>query len=234
MPQDTPTVPTSRMTLLTLSTGAIEAVSFLALGPVFIAMQTGNVLFLAFTAAGRGGLPPAASGVSLAAFTLGAVLGARLESGAEERRRRWLTTALVTEALLLAAAALTGWGLGDAGGTPTGRHLLVIAGLALAMGVRNVTTLRLPVPDMPTTLVTRSLTGLVAASPLGRDPALGYGKGSWARRAFSVLGMFAGGFLGAALLAAGLPLSVVILLAAVLVLLVALSLWSARPLGGRS
>ncbi len=58
MPQDTPTVPTSRMTLLTLSTGAIEAVSFLALGPVFIAMQTGNVLFLAFTAAGRGGCRP--------------------------------------------------------------------------------------------------------------------------------------------------------------------------------
>lgn len=225
MPQHHPpaAVPTPLMTLLTVSTGVVEAVSYLALGPVFTAVQTGNVLFLSFALAGQPGLPPAVSAVSLFAFTVGAALGARLESGTEERRHRWFLVALFAEALLIAAAALAGWGLGDARGAPTARHLTVVAGLAVAMGVRNVTILRAHVPDMSTTIITRVLAALIAGSSLGHDPAFGYGKGTWARRALSVLGMFAGGLLGAALLAAGLPLAVVILVAAALVLATALA-----------
>ncbi|RSS78995.1 DUF1275 family protein, partial [Streptomyces sp. WAC06614] len=42
------------MVVLTGVTGLVEAVSLLALGPVFNAMQTGNLLFLSFGVVGAG------------------------------------------------------------------------------------------------------------------------------------------------------------------------------------
>ena len=53
------------MAALTLATGLLEAASLLALGPVFTAMQTGNVLFLAFGSVGEGGLSVVAPATSL-------------------------------------------------------------------------------------------------------------------------------------------------------------------------
>jgi len=50
----------------------------------------------------------------------------------------------------------------------------VIALLAFAMGVRNATIRRLGVPDLTTTVLTMTLTGLAAESP----PAGGSGSGS--------------------------------------------------------
>jgi uncharacterized membrane protein YoaK (UPF0700 family) len=52
----------------------IEAVSFLVLGPVFTAVQTGNLLFLSFALTGAAGLSPAAAGVSFGGFVVGALL----------------------------------------------------------------------------------------------------------------------------------------------------------------
>ncbi|MEV6651822.1 YoaK family protein [Streptomyces sp. NPDC051219] len=139
---------TAVMVVLTMTTGMVEAVSFLALGPVFTAMQTGNVLFLGFALMREGGLSAAASAISLGAFALGTVAGARLESGVDARQRRWFVVALLVESCLLAVAAFAAWGLERADGSPSGRHVVVIALVALAMGVRNVTTLRAHVPDL--------------------------------------------------------------------------------------
>ncbi|MFF6781918.1 DUF1275 family protein [Streptomyces sp. NPDC012510] len=75
---------TSIMVVPTVTTGVIEAVSFLVLGPVFTAVQTGNLLFLSFALTGAPGLSPAA-GVSFAGFTVGAVLGSRFESTVDAR-----------------------------------------------------------------------------------------------------------------------------------------------------
>ena len=71
----------------------------------------------------------------------------------------------------------------------------VIAMLALAMGVRNATVRRLAVPDLTTTVLTMTLTGLAADSRL----AGGSGKGS-VRRIAAVLAMLAGALAGALLL----------------------------------
>ena len=49
---------------LTLATGLVDAVSFLGLGQVFVANQTGNVVFLAFALAGASGLSASAALVS--------------------------------------------------------------------------------------------------------------------------------------------------------------------------
>ena len=71
----------------------------------------------------------------------------------------------------------------------------VIALLALAMGVRNATVRRLAVPDLTTTVLTMTLTGLAADSRL----AGGSGQGS-GRRIAAVLAMLSGALTGALLL----------------------------------
>ncbi|WP_329388542.1 DUF1275 domain-containing protein [Streptomyces sp. NBC_01351] len=206
------------MIVLTLVTGLVEAVSLLALGPVFTAMQTGNVLFLAFGAAQAGSLPALPSAVSLAAFVLGVLCGAWMESLAEVRARRWFIIGLAVEAALILAAAGIGWGLEPRYGAPTARHLIVTAVLAFAMGIRTLTIMRANVPGVPTTLVTRSMTAFFGGSAMGQGSAFGYGTVAWELRGMSVLAMFAGGFAGALLVRAGWTVGWLLLPIAALVL----------------
>lgn len=56
---------------LTFSTGLIDALSFIALGRVFTANMTGNIVFLAFAVAGVQGLSATRSAASLLAFMAG-------------------------------------------------------------------------------------------------------------------------------------------------------------------
>jgi len=65
MPEKSPAHPTARhevpvtvaMAVLTVTAGAVDAISFLALGQVFTALATGNLLFLAFALGGRDRFP---------------------------------------------------------------------------------------------------------------------------------------------------------------------------------
>jgi uncharacterized membrane protein YoaK (UPF0700 family) len=86
----------------------------------------------------------------------------------------------------------------------------LIALLAFAMGVRNAVVRRIAVADLTTTVVTMTLTGLAADSPV----AGGSGKGS-VRRVTAVLAMFAGALCGALLLKTSLfaPLALAAVLA---------------------
>ncbi|MGW1976781.1 YoaK family protein [Streptomyces sp. NPDC001889] len=202
--------PTVAMVVLTLTTGMVEAVSFLVLGPVFTAVQTGNLLFLGFAVAGEEGLSLLAPAGSLAGFTVGAVLGARLEAAVERRGGRWFTVALRTEAALLALAALL------LAGPASGAHGAVTAVVAAAMGLRNATTLRAGVPDLTTTVATRSLTALLA--PPGRTARVTPDTAARLRRAAAVATMFAGGLLGAWLLRREVAAPVVLLTVAGVVL----------------
>jgi uncharacterized membrane protein YoaK (UPF0700 family) len=52
---------TSTTVALTLTTGVMEAVGFLVLGPIFMAVRTDNLLFLSFALAGAAGLSPASA-----------------------------------------------------------------------------------------------------------------------------------------------------------------------------
>src|SRR4030081_2048230 len=60
---------------LTVSSGAVDAISFLALGKVFTAFMTGNIAFLGLRIAGAGGPGSVAILVSMAAFSVGVYLG---------------------------------------------------------------------------------------------------------------------------------------------------------------
>jgi uncharacterized membrane protein YoaK (UPF0700 family) len=199
--------------VLTFSTGLVDAVSYLGVGRVFTANMTGNIVLLGFGLAGSGGLPVVAPLVSLGAFLVGSAVGGALAVRIGERHHQHLPRALGIETGLVLAAAIVAaaadveprsfWG--DA----------VIALLALAMGVRNATVRRLGVPDLTTTVLTMTLTGLAADSRV----AGGSGRGSV--RIAAVLAMLLGAIAGALLLKISLvpPL----LAAAALALLVAVA-----------
>jgi uncharacterized membrane protein YoaK (UPF0700 family) len=60
---------------LTLSTGTVDAVSYLGLGHVFTANMTGGAVLLGFGIAHAGGLSIVAPIVSMAAFVVGSAVG---------------------------------------------------------------------------------------------------------------------------------------------------------------
>jgi len=93
---------------------------------------------------------------------------------------------------------------------------VLIALLAFAMGIRNATVRRLAVPDLTTTVLTMTLTGLAADSRLFGGP----GKGS-VRRATAVLAMLAGALAGALLLKSSLWLPLALAAALALAALLA-------------
>jgi uncharacterized membrane protein YoaK (UPF0700 family) len=185
--------------VLTVTTGLVDAVSVLGLGRVFTANMTGNVVFLGFAAAGVPGFSVARAVVSLAGFLIGAMLGGRLGvTMAGVARRRWLLTVAVVEAGLcfVAAWVAMGYDMGTLTPVPTLYALIVLP--AVAMGLRNATVRRLAVPDLTTTVLTLTLTGIAADSvPAGgHNPRLG-------RRLAAVLAIFAGSAVGAGLVSLG-------------------------------
>jgi uncharacterized membrane protein YoaK (UPF0700 family) len=192
----------SVLMMLTLLSGLVDAVCYLGLGRVFTANMTGNIVVLGFAAAGAPGFSVTATLTSLGVFLVGAVAGGRLTAQVASRSQV-LSLAIALEAVFVAAAAgvafaaatvATGWG-----------RYTTIALLAFAMGIRNAVIRRLSIPDMTTTVLTMTLTGLAA------DSALAGGRNQRApRRAFSALAMLAGAVTGAALYlhnGAGLPLA---------------------------
>lgn len=174
--------------VLTIVTGLVDAVSYLALGHVFVANMTGNVVFLGFAVAGAEGFSIAASLAAIAAFLVGALAGGRLASSLGEHRSRFLTLAILVKLGLVGAAFLVAIAIADKSVLQYG--LIVL--LALAMGLQNATARFLAIPDLTTTVLTLTLTGLAADSTLagGTNPRVG-------RRLLAAGAMFAGAGIGA-------------------------------------
>jgi uncharacterized membrane protein YoaK (UPF0700 family) len=180
------------LVLLTVVTGLVDAVSYIAFGHVFVANMTGNVVFLGFALAGAPGLSAPASLVALGAFILGALLGGRIATRSGAHRGRHLRTALVSAIPLVLIAVI----VAAVAGQPVsqGARYALIVTLALAMGSQNATARRLAVADLTTTVLTLTLTGIAADSRLAGGPG-----GHPARRLISVAAMFLGALLGALL-----------------------------------
>lgn len=208
--------------LLTVSSGMVDAVSFLGLGRVFTSNMTGNVLVLGMAAAGASGFSALACLVSLLGFLLGAALSSRLVHHMGIGRR-WFLIESVAEAALIGAAAVVAQ-VTDASASSESR-LLVIAILALAMGGRNAAVRLLAIPEMTTTVMTSTLTGLAIDSRIAgsSDPVERF-------RLAGLLAIVAGAFIGALLVInAGLALPLVVAAVGQLVVTVAF----ARSSGSR-
>lgn len=178
---------------LTAVTGLVDAASVLGLGRVFTANMTGNIVFLGFAAAGAPGLSLVRSGAALMAFVVGAAIGGRIglpiASGSADRPT---STAFGLEAALLLAAAGATVGAGSDLSHLSVRLYAAIVLTGLAMGIRNAVVRKLAVPDLTTTVLTLTLTGVAADSPV----AGGDGR-RWSRRVASIAFMFAGAAAGA-------------------------------------
>jgi len=165
---------------LTLVTGLVDAVSILALGRVFVANMTGNVVFAGFAIVGAPGFSLGASLFALAGFLIGAYGGGFITSLFGHDRALHIRAATGAEFGLLAVALIVAGVSGGAAattGTPdmaegagafgAGITYVLALVLAIAMGIQNSVARKLAVPDLTTTVLTMTLTGIGADSPVG-------------------------------------------------------------------
>jgi uncharacterized membrane protein YoaK (UPF0700 family) len=144
---------------MTVVTGLVDAFSYLRLVHVFVANMTGNVVFLGFGLSGAGDIAVSASLVAIVAFTLGAAAGGRWALARVPHRGRLLAMAAAVEAGLVVAAAVVAQTVGIGSSAV---RLTLVSVLAGAMGGQNAVARRLAVPDRTTTVLTLTVTGLVA------------------------------------------------------------------------
>lgn len=195
---------------LTLVSGLADAVSFLRLGQTFVANMTGNVVLLGFAIGGAKNISIVGSLIAIAAFMTGGIVGGRLSQRHGEDGPHLLSVTTFVKIFLMLGAAAIAWFFGSAGIIA----YAITAVLAISMGLQNAVVRSLGVPDITTTVVTQTLTGIAMDSTLagGTNTRL-------RRRVTSVVVMFAGALIGAvlifrfgvpaALIAAALALAIV-------------------------
>jgi uncharacterized membrane protein YoaK (UPF0700 family) len=198
---------------LTAVTGLVDAFSYLVLGHVFVANMTGNVVFFAFALAGVGGFSATASVAAIGCFAVGALVTGRLGRSLAGRRELLLGVTAGIQAVFV-AEAVTMTALSSSP-MPAGLRYALIVTLSLTMGAQNATARKLAVPDLTTTVLTLTITGMAADSPLA-----GATGARLARRLISVAAMFLGALAGALLV---LHVHIVYPLVIALVILVAVA-----------
>jgi uncharacterized membrane protein YoaK (UPF0700 family) len=190
---------------LTIVTGLVDSFSYLVLGHVFVANMTGNVVFLAFALAGAKGFSIASSLLAIAAYLVGSLAGGLLISRIGSNRGRLFSASTAVQVLLVGIAAIVT--LLSPNPVPTTFGHVLIAILSITLGIQNTAVRKLGVPDLTTTVLTLTITGI------GADSRIVGGSGSKAgRRLLSVVSMFLGAFIGTLLIlyvSIGYPLLVV-------------------------
>jgi len=189
-----PRLSITALLLLTASTGAIDAVSYLGLDRVFTGNMTGNVLFLGFALVGVPGIPFLNNLIALIGFVAGSMVSGRIV-GRGHRVGSLPTGSIVVlvvgGAILIAATATAA----IVPQLPEPALLVITASLAFAMGGQVSAVKPVGNSDITTIVVTNTIANLA------RDSRLGGGHGQrWGQRLLAVLAMGAGAALGALLL----------------------------------
>jgi uncharacterized membrane protein YoaK (UPF0700 family) len=159
--------------ILTIVTGVVDSISILALGRVFVANMTGNVVFAGFAIVGAPGFSLSASLFALAGFLVGAGFGGTMITRVGSDRAALLRAGTAAEAALAAVALVLAALSGDPGVSHGTTHIIagafgpavtdaLAAVLATAMGIQNAVARKLAVPDLTTTVLTMTLTGIGA------------------------------------------------------------------------
>jgi uncharacterized membrane protein YoaK (UPF0700 family) len=130
--------------------------------------------------------------VAMGSFLLGALAAGRLGSNTGEHRGRFLALATYAQVAVVGAAFVVSLASSDVSGGIVAYALVALLGFA--MGLQNAAARRLGVPDLTTTVLTLTFTGLAADSHFagGTNPNIG-------RRLVAIVAMFIGATLGAAL-----------------------------------
>ena len=143
-----------------------------------------------------GALPFTAQLVHLPASWFTRRIGGRIAARASaDSRIRFAAQAFLLEVVFLSAASFCSIGYRSDLLGHSFQPLVLIAFTGLAMGTRNAVVRKLAIPDLTTTVLTLTVTGIAADSSLanGNNPRL-------ARRVGSVLAIFFGAALGAFLI----------------------------------
>jgi uncharacterized membrane protein YoaK (UPF0700 family) len=149
------------LNVLTVSSGAVDGISFLALGKVFSAFMTGNIAFLGLRVAGAGAPGAVAILVSMAAFAVGVYLSTRIVKPSEGSGM-WPQRVTVALGVSLIAHAffLVVWFASN--GQPSIDVAHVLLGLwGLAMGMQSAAVRTLHVDGVFTTAATATIIFLV-------------------------------------------------------------------------
>ena len=146
---------------LTVSSGAVDAISFLALGKVFSAFMTGNIAFLGLRVAGATAPGAVAIVVSMAAFAVGVYLSTRIVK-ASEASGIWSQRVTVALGVSLIPHAVFEVVWFASNGQPSIEVAHVLLGSwALAMGMQSAAVRRLRVEGVFTTAATATIIFLV-------------------------------------------------------------------------
>ena len=164
--------------------------------------------------AGAAGLSAITSLVALGSFLVGALVSGYLGARHAEHRGRLLRAASITQFTLILVALIVALAVGEP--LSSGTRYALLVPLALAMGVQNAAAQRLAVPELTTTVLTRTLTGLASEAGFIGGPGSKFG-----RRAIAVTAMLLGAVAGA-LLVLKVSIAAALAVAAAIVLAVAL------------
>jgi uncharacterized membrane protein YoaK (UPF0700 family) len=201
-----------RVVLLTITSGAVNAVSFLALGKVFSSVITGNLVLLGIAATTHSSTEAAHAGLGIAGYAAGILVGAPLAARRSAQTGAWpaSVTATLAAELVVLAGFCVGWELSD--GTPhDGSQLALLVVAAAAMGMQSSAVHRLG--QMSSTYLTSTLLGVLAGLATRTRPE-GLGRSLGALTAV-VVGALIGGILARSAhdwlpVAVLLPLAVVV------------------------
>lgn len=176
--------------LLTFATGLADSISILALGHVFVANMTGNVIFLGFWLAPRTTIDLTAVAVALPTFICTTIVSGRLARYFGPRTRTWITTVLTVEiVLLLVLAVLAGTGVLR---YQAASKLVMIGMLAVTFGLQHSSARQFGIQELSTTVLTSTIVSF------GLDSRLAGGTGERQRLRIGVVAtMCAGAFFGA-------------------------------------
>jgi uncharacterized membrane protein YoaK (UPF0700 family) len=157
---------------LTFSSGAVDAISFIALSKVFTAFMTGNFVFLGLGLADASGGPEVLRVlIALAAFAAGVFAATRIIHAVKGSGLwpRGVTVTLAV-AVVLQAVFLVIW-VATSGRPGTGSAEVLTAVMALAMGLQSGAILALGVQGVFTTAATATLMFLMRDAAARSDSA---------------------------------------------------------------
>jgi uncharacterized membrane protein YoaK (UPF0700 family) len=144
--------------LLSFVAGSADAAGFMGLGRVFTSNMTGNLVLLGIALAQNHGRTALRTLYVLVMFSLGAAAGAAVARGLPDTAWRRLIVRLVFIETVLLSLFAAGWALGS---STEGVPDLLLACLALGMGVQSATLNRLTIAGVTSTAVTSTLTSLL-------------------------------------------------------------------------
>lgn len=157
------------LVVLTLTTGAVDAVTFVRLGKVFSSVITGNLALLGIAAGRQAAALARDAGLALAGYAVGVMLGGLIAGTPEPGQLVWparVSYALAAETALL--AAFSGEWLATGGHPGGGSRVALLLLAATAMGMQSATVRRLG--QVSTTYLTSTLTALFTGLALRQKP----------------------------------------------------------------